>query len=91
MSVDDLLPVLCGLSMNASDVIKKVPVEVVKEWRNEGFETRLKGQTLWLWVGIQPQMRYNAGRVVVSKQENAHIGCTFAAPPECLRRIYEKK
>lgn len=71
--------------MKSDTVFNKIPVTVVKDWIREGLSTRLKGQTLWLWEFAQPQMGYNAGDVVVSKQQDSPLGCTFTAPPQCLQ------
>ena len=57
-------------------------VTVIKEDLREGRQTRLIGQTLYMWDD-RPQMHYNQSKVLVSKQPDG--ACRFAISPECLK------
>jgi hypothetical protein len=57
-------------------------VTVIKEDLREGRQTRLLGQTLYMWDD-RPQMHYNQSKVLVSKQPDG--ACRFAISPECLK------
>ncbi len=57
-------------------------VTVIKEDLREGRQTRLLGQTLYMWDD-RPQMRHNQSKVSVSKQPDGAY--RFAISPECLK------
>jgi hypothetical protein len=63
---------------------KEIPVKaiVIKEATREQGTTKLIGQTLYIW-STTPNMPYNAGQVVVSRQPSGNG--LFCFPTDCLR------